>query len=317
MMNTSRARSLMAEDQVDAVLSSTLENNFYLSGIWVGGQERYPRDTEFYVLSPADRPEAGTIVCSIGHADLVLVANDTITDVVTFGTFFRDVAEGVELYPDESRVRDITAAHEVGRPALDALVEAITRAGFGEASLAVEERGPNRELLTQLSERLPKARIQPGWSLLRRVRSVKTDAEIERVVAALRVNELGLRAALAAFEEGVTERAVQRAFQQAVVAEGARPGFTMVRFGRGLALGQVPPGATKLRRGDFAFFDVGVDLDGYKSDIGRVVSFGEPNPDLQQFFAASKAGQQTAIEMMAPGVTAGAVSDAGASTGKS
>ena len=52
------------------------------------------------------------------------------------------------------------------------------------------------------------------------------------------------------------------------------------------------------------FFDIGVDYHGYKSDIGRLVSFGEPTKQTRDLFDASKAGQQTAIDMMKPGAVA-------------
>lgn len=304
LINTSRATALMAEDGVDAIVSATLENNFYMSGIYLDAQYMFPRDSEFYVVAPASRPDAGIIVSSIGEADLTLVAHPTITDVVTFGTFFRDILDGIPLDDDETRVSQITAAHEVGRPSTDALVEAIKRLGLTEGTIAVDERGPNRDLLAKLAELLPKAKIVAASGLFRRIRAVKTDEEVQRVIAALRVTETGLRAAYDAFRPGVTEREIKAVFEQAVVAEGARPGFTLVRFGRGLALGQVPPGDIALAPGDFAFFDVGVNLDGYKSDIGRLVSFGEPNETTTKLFAASKAGQQTAIDMMKPGVIA-------------
>ena len=304
LLNSPRARELMAEEGVDAIVSATLENNFYLCGIYLDAQYLFPRDSEFYVVAPAEQPEAGVVVCSIGEADLTLVANDSIRDVVTFGTFFRDVIDGIKLDADEERVRAITVAHQVGRPSVDALVDAITRLELTAGVIAVDERGPNRTLLAELGERLPTAKFVAGYGLFRRIRSVKTTDEVAKVTAALRVTEAGLRAAFAAFEVGVTEREIKRTFEQTVVAEGARPGFTLIRFGKALALGQIPPGDTKLRAGDFAFFDVGVNLDGYKSDIGRVVSFGEPSPELTKFFNASKAGQQTAIDMMAPGVIA-------------
>jgi Xaa-Pro dipeptidase len=304
LLNSSRATTLMAEDGVDAIISATIENNFYLSGIYLDSQYLFPRDSEFYVVAPANRPEAGTIVCSIGEADLTVIANETIRGVVTFGTFFRDILEGIALDVDEERVRDITAAHEVGRPAVDAMVEAITAMGLTEGVIAVDERGPNRDLIAQLSERLPTAKFIAGYGLFRRIRAVKTPDEVARVIAALRVTETGLRAAYDAFEVGVTEREIKAAFERAVVAESARPGFTLVRFGKGLALGQIPPSDIKLNAGDFVFFDVGVNLDGYKSDIGRLVSFGDPSADLQHLFDASKAGQQTAIDMMRPGVIA-------------
>jgi Xaa-Pro dipeptidase len=304
LLNASRASALMAEDGVDAIVSATLENNFYLSGIYLDAQYLFPRDSEFYVVAPAARPEAGVIVSSIGEADLTLIANPTISGVVTFGTFFRDILDGIPLDADEEQVHRITAAHEVGRLSVDALVEGITKLGLAEGTIAVDERGPNRDLFALLAERLPKAKFVPGYGLFRRIRAVKTDDEVQRVIAAMKVTEVGLLAAYDAFRTGVTEREIKHVFECAVVAEGARPGFTLLRFGKGLALGQIPPGDVALTPGDFAFFDVGVNLDGYKSDIGRIVSFGEPNETTQALFKASKAGQQTAIDMMKPGVIA-------------
>ena len=324
MLNASRAKALMDEEGVDAVISATIQNNFYLSGMYLDSQYMFPYDSEFYVVAPASAPEEGIIVSSIGEADLTLLANPTIAGVVTFGTFFRDILDGIPLDDDETQVRAITLAHEVGRLSADALVEAITRLGLTGARIAVDERGPNRDLIAQLTERLPKAEFIAGYGLFRRIRAVKTPGEVEKVTAALRVTETGLRAAFEAFKVGVTEREIKQVFEQTVVAEGARPGFTLVRFGRGLALGQIPPGDTQLQAGDFAFFDVGVNLDGYKSDIGRLVSFGEPSDSVRQLFDASKAGQQTAIDMMKPGVIAkdifaaavAAVQDAGIPTYK-
>ncbi len=304
LINANRATALMAADGVDAIISATIDNNFYLTGIYVDSQYLFPYDSEFYAVAAASRPAAGIVVCSIGAADQTLQSHPTVTDVVTFGTFFRDIVDGIALDADEKRVADITAAHDVGRPPVDALVEAINRLGVADGTIAVDERGPNRNLIADLAAMLPKAKFVPGYGLFRRIRAVKTPDEVERVIAALRVTETGLRAAYDAFHTGVTEREIKGAFERAVVAEGAHPGFTLVRFGRGLALGQVPPGAIELTPGDFAFFDVGVNLDGYKSDIGRLVSFGEPNETTQMLFAASKAGQQTAIDMMKPGVVA-------------
>jgi Xaa-Pro dipeptidase len=324
LLNSSRAKALMAEEGIDAIVSSTLHNNFYLSGMYLDSQYMFPYDSEFYCVSPASDPEAGIIVSSIGEADLTLLANPTISGVITFGTFFRDILDGIPLDDDETRVREITVAHEVGRLSADALVEAFTRLGLTEGTIAFDERGPNRDIMAQVAERMPKAKLVQGYALFRRIRAVKTPGEVEKVTAALRVTEAGLRAAFDAFKVGVTEREIKQVFEQTVVAEGARPGFTLVRFGRGLALGQIPPGDTELQAGDFAFFDVGVNLDGYKSDIGRLVSFGEPSEIVRELFTASKAGQQTAIDMMKPGVIAkdifaaavAAVQDAGIPTYK-
>ncbi len=303
-INVEHAQRLMAEEGVDAIISSTLENNFYFGGFWIDGQELFPLDSESYTVVPATAPDAGIVVCSIGSADLALGGHPTLGGVVTFGTFFRDVIEGIELDADEQWVKDVTEVHRTGRTPVDALVEALTRIGVAGGVIAVDERGPNRDLIAALQDALPGARLVPASGLLRNIRAVKTKDELEKVVAALRVTETGLRAAFDAFELGVTEREIQRVFNTTVVGLGAHPGFCLVRFGKGLALGQIPAGDVALTEGDFAFFDVGVNLHGYKSDIGRLVSFGEPQPVITQLYEASKAGQQAAIDAMKPGVIA-------------
>ncbi len=304
-INVARATALMKAEGVDGIVAATLENNFYLSGVWDDGQELFPHDSEFYTMATADAPDRGIVVCSIGAADLTLEGYSTLQDVVTFGTFFRDFMDGIPLDADEEKVKKITVAHQVGRTSVDALAEAINRLGLASSVVAVDERGPNRNLLATLAEKFPQAEFRPASGLLRNIRAVKMPDELERVEQALRITEAGLRAAFAEFAEGVSEKAVQNAFERTVAAEGARTGFCLVRFGRGLALGQIRPSESiTLAAKDFAFFDVGVTYRGYRSDIGRLVSFGEPSDEIRSLFDASKAGQQVAIDMMRPGVVA-------------
>lgn len=303
-MNTDRARGLLRAEGIDGVVATTLENNYYLSGVWFLGQEMFPRDSEAHVIATADRPDGGTIVSSIGEADLTLDAFPTIAGVRTFGTFFRDVTPDVELTEDEQRVRSLTEVHESGRPSVDALADALRDLGLADAVVAVDERGPRSDLLSGLAERCPNATFKPGAALFRRIRAVKTDAEVARLVTTLRATEAAFMAAVGAFEEGITERELKSVFDRTVVQQGARPGFCLLRFGRGLALGQIPAGGTRLAKGDTVFFDIGCDVAGYKSDIGRLVSFGEPTSETVDLYAATKAGQQVAIDMMRPGAVA-------------
>jgi len=301
LMNTARARTLMEADGIDGVISATLESNFYLSGIWQHGQEVFPRDGEAYTVAAADNPAGGAVVCSIGAADLALCGYDSLSAVHTFGTFFRDYVEGTPLTPGEQRVLDITNAHSTDSGVLDALAAGLKGRGLTSARVAVEETGPNRNLIAQLAERLPQATFVPGRTLLRRIRMVKTEEERELLISALRATEAAMRAAIAAAGDGVTERELQLVFERTILDHGAHPSFTLLRFGRGLALGQIPAGDVRLSRGDTIFFDVGCNFGGYKSDIGRLVSFGEPGAQQRMLYDATRAGQQTAIDMMRPG----------------
>jgi Xaa-Pro aminopeptidase len=303
-MNVARARAVMERENLDGIVASTLENFFYLSGIWNLGQELFPHDTQAYVVATREQPEAGLLAVSVGEADLTLEAYPTLRGAVTYGTFFRELPEGVELDADERRVWEITYNRQPVADPFEALCAALEEAGLTRGAVGVDERGPNRDLLEQLRARFPQLDVRPAAQTFRQIRMVKTPAEHERLIAALRATEHALRTTVGAAREGVTERELAHVFEEAIVSRKARPGFTLLRFGRGMALGQVPPGDTPLAKGDYIWFDVGCTLDGYRSDIGRIVSFGEPSDKLRTYYNATKGGQSRAFELMTPGRSA-------------
>ncbi|MBX3030931.1 MAG: aminopeptidase P family protein [Chloroflexi bacterium] len=306
-MDTARIRNQMAAAEVDGIVASTLENVFYLSGIWSLGAELFRYDAEGYVVATPDRPEAGIWVSSIGEADLILDANPTIERVSLWGAFERAMPpDGVDstLSPEEERVRAISLQRAPHRTSVDALAAALEEAGLAERAVAVDERGPNRGLIEALQARFPRMRITPASQLFRRIRMVKTADEITRMQETVRVTEHAFRATVAEFREGITERELVRIFDRAIVDEGGHPAFALIRLGRSMAVGQSLPTDAALRKGDYVWFDIGCRVSGYQSDIGRVVSFGEPSDRLRLVQGASRAGQDRAIELMRPGVLA-------------
>ena len=307
LMNKSRAERLMAEAGLNGLVTATLENGFYFSGIWNFGQELFPYATESYVVVPAEDAAAGTVVLSVGEADLILSSNPTLKGLKTYGKFVRVAPEGARLTPDEERVKELTLDSPQAQSAAHALAEAIEEQGLAGGAIGVDERGPNRTLIAMLEELLPSTAFKPAADLLRQIRMVKTPAEHKRLEQTLRITEAAFLASIAAIHDGVTERELKRVFDTAIVAAGATPAFALVRFGRGIALGQVQPGDTKLERGDTIFYDIGCTYNGYRSDIGRVVCFDAPDARLEELYAASKAGQERAFGTMRPGVTASTV----------
>jgi Xaa-Pro aminopeptidase len=303
-MNKSRAERLMSEAGVSALITSTLENGFYFSGIWNFGQELFPYGVESYVVVPAEDASAGTVVLSVGEADLILGANPTVKGLKTYGKFVRVAPEGAELTPDELLVKQLTLDTPQAKSGAHAIVDALTEKGLTGGTIGVDERGPNRTLIPALQELLPDTTFKPAADLFRSIRMVKTPAEHRRLEQTLRITESGFAASIGSIHEGVTERELQLVFEAVVTAAGAKPAFALVRFGKGIALGQVPPGDTKLQRGDTIFYDIGCTYNGYRSDIGRVVCFDAPDSRLEGLYAASKGGQERAFDTMRPGATA-------------
>ncbi len=301
LLNVERARAGMEHEGLDGLVASTLENIFYLSGMWQLGVELFPYDDQCYVVANHERPDGGVVVSSMGDADLTLQAYPSIGGVITYGSFFRELPPGVELLEDERRLKEITLDRAPKADAMEALAAAIEACGLTRGALGVDERGANRALLDELSRQFSQLQIKPASQIFRQIRMVKTSEEHERLVGALRATEYALRAAVDAAREGVTERDLFTVFERAIVEAGARPGFALIRFGRNMALGQVPSGDTALRKGDYLWFDVGCTKQGYRSDIGRIIAFGEPSERLRRLHHASKEGQTRAIELMKPG----------------
>jgi Xaa-Pro aminopeptidase len=87
----------------------------------------------------------------------------------------------------------------------------------------------------------------------------------------------------------------------AVLSRGGKPAFALIRIGRNGISGQAEPDATKLRRGEFVWFDVGCTYRGYWADIARVASLGEPSAHLSKVYEAMRRGQEAGIERALPG----------------
>jgi Xaa-Pro aminopeptidase len=62
-----------------------------------------------------------------------------------------------------------------------------------------------------------------------------------------------------------------------------------------------------IQTGDVLVSGAGADIDGYNSELERTMIVGEPTGEQERAFAAMLAMQTRAIEVMAPGVTAGEV----------
>jgi len=114
--------------------------------------------------------------------------------------------------------------------------------------------------------------------------------------------------------ECYTPAATETLFEMVHEMPGWRPrshngaGLTaMFIGGRATAM---PHGFVKghgIQKGDVLVSGAGSDIDGYHSELERTMIVGEPTPEQERAFDAMLALQSRAIEVMAPGVTAGEV----------
>jgi len=306
LVNVERAKKLMDREDLDGLIASTLENTFYMSGSWSEGLEQHPYDDESYVVATRDALAAGVIVLSVGAVGQALEAYSTLQRIVTHGKHFREVAPDVTLNHEEEWVKAVAVDRTPKPSGFDALADSIIQCGLAESSVGVDELGSNRQLLAKLAERFPKMRVKPAFHLFREIRMVKTAEEQDRMVRALRGSEAAIRTVGEALREGVTELEMFKVANEAIVQADCLPLWSSVRFGRNMAYGTISD-ATPLKKGDSIWFDIGCTYLGYRSDIGRTFSFGEPSAKQRRLYDACKAGQSRALELLKPGVTAGHV----------
>src|SRR5439155_17355905 len=96
-----------------------------------------------------------------------------------------------------------------------------------------------------------------------------------------------------------------REYRRVVVSGGGTPAINEITFGRRAAVGSLPRQNGVLKEGDVIRFDVGCKLEGYWSDIARLFAFrGGPPARIQRLYEAMVAGEEHAIRIMRPGITA-------------
>jgi Xaa-Pro dipeptidase len=312
LINESRAAALMDAAGLDALVGTRVENVFYLSGIYNISQMMFPYDQQCYAVVTRDQLTSPTVVISTGDWDQSTVAFPGLRATVHYGTFIRELPEAGEGAMDdlERKTKIDTIDSKPRANALEALIATLEELGLTDKRIGIDEKAFNPSYWAELERRLPNLKAVPAADLFRSIRMVKTEEEIRRLRQAAIVTEGGIKAAVAVAREGVTEREMVRAFQHAVIDGGGSPTFTMIRFGRNAALGQIPAGDTKLRPGDMIWFDVGCLVEGYWADIARIFTLGEPSKKLSTYYNAMLVGEQHAIDITRAGMTSGELFEA-------
>ena len=210
--------------------------------------------------------------------------------------FFTDFryAPMVRRTAPELKVRDIGAGLKgIGRFA----------AGPGalgyESSISVARFG-------RLERLFPKRSFVDVAGELSALRSVKTPEEIERIAAAVALNDEIWAEAQAAFEPGMTEREMARVIRRLMIEKGDGEAFeTIVCVGRNAAECHHVPDGTVWNGREPVLVDMGVKLDGYCSDMTRNLVPKRQSRLYRQVYGLVLEANLRAIAAARPGITAG------------
>ncbi|MDH4197815.1 MAG: Xaa-Pro peptidase family protein, partial [Candidatus Aminicenantes bacterium] len=262
-----KARRLMVENKIDAVVIEGSTTLNYFTGVSWGLSER----TFVWVL-PA-RGEMAWVAPKFEE--------DRALELIKFGSDVRTWEE------DESPYKVIA--------------KALADRGLRGGRVGIEER-LRFFIYDGLRQGAPGLEFVSADPVTVGCRSIKSTAEIALMQRANDITVEAYKAALAMLKEGMTKGDFSANAAAAFRALGVSGGIG-ASFGEQSSF---PHGSIKprtLREGDVILMDGGCGVEGYRSDVSRTIVFGKPTPKQRSVWELEQKAQLAAFAAAKPGAT--------------
>ena len=276
-----RLQTQMQQDELDALLLSTSADVFYVTGFLTRFWESPARP--WFVVVPS-KGDPVTVIPAIG-ADLM--GRTWMRDIRTWNAP-SPKDDGVSLLADT--LTSLCPDHgRIGVP-------------MGHETHLRMPLADYHRLLGLIGAR----QVVDGTGTLHRTREIKSPAEVEktRTSCAIAARAFDRVPDFARQGRGLDE--IFRAFQIALLEEGA-DWVSYVAGGAGTGgYGDVisPASTTPLRRGDILMLDTGAVRDGYYCDFDRNYSIGAATPTAKQMHRTLWNATEQALQSLRPGMRA-------------
>lgn len=146
--------------------------------------------------------------------------------------------------------------------------------------------------------------IEAGELILKQ-RLIKSAYEIKLIEASAKLNDQMYELGLSAVTPGRTEWDIRNAIRMASDAAGAdgESFDSIIATGSNGSMPHYRPGPHLIKNGDTLLIDMGMLVNGYCSDMTRVVGVGKaPNPKMRKAFDAVLEAEEAALKAAGPGV---------------
>jgi Xaa-Pro dipeptidase len=262
-------KKLMAQKHISALCLLPGANMYYLTGISVNPSQRL-----WATIIPAEK-------------DAVMIVPEFDRRMVEASTWIGDI-RGWEESEDPYTVVSKT----------------LNELGLTESTLGLD--GKTWFLfLEKLQDTVPQARFINADPLLCDLRMTKSEAEIELIREASRIQEDAYRVGFESVRQGRTEFEILSIINSEIMSKGGKTaGTNGVLSGPVSALPHGSSGKRKIRRGDIIQFDMLCFYQGYCSDISRVCVVGTPTEEQRKIYEIVLTAQKAAINALEPGVPA-------------
>jgi Xaa-Pro dipeptidase len=274
-----RARKLMAENSLDAIVLMEGTSLRYFTGLrWWGGERL------FAMVLPAQ-----------GHAFYVCPAFEE-----------GRAREQLSNAPDADRL-DIRVWQEDQSP-YQLIADGLSQHGVATGKLGIEET-VRFVFADGIAKAAPHATIDSATPVTAGCRMVKSAHEVALMRLASQVTLSVYEAVYRSLREGMTQHDVGDLIDRAYARTGF-PGDASVMVGEFTAF---PHGSTTpqvIREGSIIMIDDGCTVEGYQSDITRTFTLGKATDKMKKVFDIVYRAQSAALAAARPGAECGSVDDA-------
>jgi Xaa-Pro aminopeptidase len=181
-----------------------------------------------------------------------------------------------------------------------ALMEAVSALSVGSGIVLAVDPAMRADALLLLQETIVLQRSVTSEKIMSALRMRKSGEEIEALARAAAQADRALMVGADACQPGVTEREVAEKIANYFRQDGAEAvDVTLVASGPNSAFPHHEASDRRLQVGDTIIIDIVATLDGYKSDVTRVVHLGEPPPQVRAVhevvLKANRRGREAAV----------------------
>lgn len=303
-----RAQRLLQDSGLDALVLFQPEHVSWAIGTHPGPASLFRRAGAAIAIVPRD-PALGLVAImpdlAAGAVRLGCAAARVVYHPVWVGTgsvreHGVDEPLGAILAPPVIETRPETFDAEAAFALLRAELAAL---GLADARLGIDAGFVPAADHALLAGVLGRATLADGTDALRRLRMVKTPAEIARLRTAAALGEAGYRHALGGIGPKVTREALSARYAEGVRSEASRRAVGFNSFWDYISVGPDPWGAGRpAEPGDVIKFDLGTVVGGLSSDFARTVVVGAPSRAARDLHAALLEALETGLAMLRPGV---------------
>jgi len=295
-----RARLIMEKEQLEAVVASSCENFYYLSGH--PSAFMYTLRMNDVALAVMFRDPSRKTILIMNDFEAAGVAKDLLShcEVRTYPTWV-DVDDPMGLRGVKYQGKRPVAPQADEMFGL--LVQVLDEHGVSRGKVAVElsaMRYPSVMALRQVSGTLELLEAGPIFNELRKI---KTHWEIRQLRKGCEYAEEGIAETIREIGVGSSAADIVEVFRKALMkhTEGSTPRFHMISVGANFAPAyQFDTRPSDI--GDLIKFDVGVDVNGYGSDIARTFVLGPPSDLVKRIYEALRVGHDRLLQLIEPGV---------------